>query len=82
MAATILSKMFIPAAGFNGANAGVAVGVLMIAAAWAMFGRNAFELFSDFQWRGWHGYAAAAAMGWCVAVLAAGGNSPFLYFQF
>lgn len=82
MAFTLLGRMFVPHAGELGADARMALVLVPLAAAWAMAGPNAFDLFTSFRWRTWHGYATAVALGACVAVMAAGDNSPFLYFQF
>lgn len=48
----------------------------------AMFGPNVFDLFHNYKWRKWHGFALATAFGICTAIITGGGNSPFLYFQF
>jgi alginate O-acetyltransferase complex protein AlgI len=82
MATTLLTRMFIWTGGYLGADPGMALLFLSVAALWAMFGPNAFDLFEGFRWRPSHGYAAVAAMGWCITILAMGRNSPFLYFQF
>jgi alginate O-acetyltransferase complex protein AlgI len=82
MAATLLGTMFTRSAGSLGIDPGLGVAFLVPAALWSMAGPNAFELFANFRWRVWYGYAASAAMAWCLTILAMGRNSPFLYFQF
>ena len=82
MATALLNKMVVPTGGLLGNDVGVALAFLSVAAVWAMRGPNAFELFQEFRWRAWHGYAVAAAMGWCLTIIGMGRNSPFLYFQF
>jgi alginate O-acetyltransferase complex protein AlgI len=82
MSAALLSKMFFPASGIIGENIGVSLGFIIVAGGWAIMGPNAFELFHEFNWKPRYAYALAIGIGICIAVLAAGGNSPFLYFQF
>ena len=78
----LLHAMFALAPGILPANLGVLVGLLFIAAYLAMIGRNSFELNAGGKWtRGWQ-TAMAVAFGACLAVMAGGRNSPFLYFQF
>jgi alginate O-acetyltransferase complex protein AlgI len=81
-AARILRTMFSLSSGTLPGNAGVLVGFLMLAAYLAMVSRNAFELNTQRTWtHGWQA-AMAVAFGACLAVMAGGRNSPFLYFQF
>ena len=82
MAASLLTKMILPTSGSLGTDPGLAIALILIAGTWAVLGPNAFDLFTGFTWKRRYGYAMAAGMGGCVAILAAGGNSPFLYFQF
>jgi hypothetical protein len=78
----LLRTMFALTPGILPANRGVLVGLLVIAAYLAMIGRNSFELNAGSSWtRGWQ-TAMAVAFGACLAVMAGGRNSPFLYFQF
>jgi alginate O-acetyltransferase complex protein AlgI len=82
MALELLRAMFVSTQGSLGGNAGAFSLVTLIAGIWALFGPNAFDVFRDFQWKPWYLYALAAALGACVAILAGGRKSPFLYFQF
>jgi alginate O-acetyltransferase complex protein AlgI len=82
MAWTLLGKMFVPVTGavFDGLPVFATAGLL--AAAWAMFGPNAFDVDRQRTFKPSHAYAAAAVFGCCLALMAGGGASPFLYFQF
>jgi alginate O-acetyltransferase complex protein AlgI len=82
MAARVLKAMFTPTEGQAFPNVGVFLWLLMIAALWAMAGPNAFEMHREFRWRPRLGFALSIAFGACVAIMAGGRNSPFLYFQF
>jgi alginate O-acetyltransferase complex protein AlgI len=82
MAVRVLSAMFTPTGGEVVAGAGVFATAILIAGWWAMRGPNAQEVHSGFAWRPSYGLYEAAALGACVAIMAAGRNSPFLYFQF
>jgi alginate O-acetyltransferase complex protein AlgI len=78
----ILRTMFGPALGAIPSNSGVLVTLLALAGYLAMVSRNAFELNAQRTWtRGWQ-TAMAVSFGACLAVMAGGRNSPFLYFQF
>jgi alginate O-acetyltransferase complex protein AlgI len=78
----MLHTMFAPTGGDLPGNPSVLLGFLVIAAYAAMVGRNAFELNAQRTWtRSWQA-AMAIAFGACLAVMAGGRNSPFLYFQF
>jgi alginate O-acetyltransferase complex protein AlgI len=78
----ILRTMFAPALGTIPSDSGLLVALLMLAAYLAMVSRNAFELNAQRNWtRGWQ-TAMAVSFGACLAVMAGGRNSPFLYFQF
>ena len=48
----------------------------------AAVGRNTFELMETRAWTPAYQAALAAAFGACLAVMAGGRDSPFLYFQF
>jgi len=57
--------------------------LVIVAAAISMFGPNAFDLHPE-NWslrKRWT-VALAATAGACLALMAGGGPSPFLYFQF
>jgi alginate O-acetyltransferase complex protein AlgI len=78
----IVRTMFAPALGAIPSNSGVLVTLLALAGYLAMVSRNAFELNAQRTWtRGWQ-TAMAVSFGACLAVMAGGRNSPFLYFQF
>src|SRR4029077_3330256 len=81
MAAALLQKMWTPTSGDWGVGSATMLGFIPLAAVWAMLGPNAFDLFENFRWKNSYGYALAAAFGACLAMLASGGDSPFLYFQ-
>ena len=55
---------------------------LAVAIAWGMAGPNVFDLQARWPYRRRHSYLIAAALGACLALMAGGGSSPFLYFQF
>ncbi len=82
MAVTLLTKMVVPASGEVVSGLGVLLFVLACAAWWAMIGPNAFDIHADWQYRRRKAVVLAAAFGCCVAIMAGGAPSPFLYFQF
>ena len=82
MAWTLLGKMFAPASGSVMAGLPVFLTAGLIAGAWAMFGPNAFDVDARWEFKTRHAFAAAAAFGACLALMAGSGSSPFLYFQF
>jgi alginate O-acetyltransferase complex protein AlgI len=83
MAWHLLHAMFVPTGGVYGMpNPGVYLVVLTVAAWWATSGPNAFDLNANYQWKTWHALVHAVAFGACLALIAGGRNSPFLYFQF
>jgi alginate O-acetyltransferase complex protein AlgI len=81
MAWTLLGKMFTPV---SGAVVGLPVFLTagLVAAGWAMFGPNAFDLDRRWPREPRYAFGAAAAFGVCLALMAGSGSSPFLYFQF
>jgi hypothetical protein len=82
MAATLLSKLFVPhpAEPLDGA---MRLTVLVVLAGWlAMLGPNVFDMHQRWRYRPLHALGWAAAFGVCIALMAGGGASPFLYFQF
>jgi alginate O-acetyltransferase complex protein AlgI len=82
MARTLLAKMFgPPVTGPIGPASGLAIAAI-IAMALAMFGPNANDLHLTWRFRPRHAFLLAAGFGVCVALMAGGGASPFLYFQF
>ena len=82
MAIALLDAMFTWVPGYLGPKPEIFAVMTLLAGTWAMVGPNAFDVFRDFRWRWWYLYILAAAMGACVAILAGGRTSPFLYFQF
>jgi alginate O-acetyltransferase complex protein AlgI len=80
MAATLLGKMFWPAAGSLVPNASLSVLALGVAAAWATGGPNAFDMKHERNFG--KELVLATALGACVAIIAGARSSPFLYFQF
>jgi alginate O-acetyltransferase complex protein AlgI len=82
MAASLLHAMFTPVAGATPAQLGFLIPLLGIAAWWSMAGPNAQEIHENWQPTPRRTLALAAALGACLAIMAGGGESPFLYFQF
>ena len=84
MAADLLRRMFVPTSGALGVAAAqlpVFLGVLAIAAAWAMIGPNPFEMRHDLRpYR--RQVALAGAFAAALAMILSSRYSPFLYFQF
>jgi alginate O-acetyltransferase complex protein AlgI len=78
----VLRTMFTLSPGTLPDNSRVLVGFLVAAAYLAMVSRNAFELNTRRAWTGGWQTAMAVGFGACLAVMAGGRNSPFLYFQF
>ena len=82
VAGSVLHAMFTPTLGSLPGNPGVLAGLLLVAGYWAMVGRNTFEFTEARAWTPTYQAAMAAALGACLAVMAGGRDSPFLYFQF
>jgi alginate O-acetyltransferase complex protein AlgI len=82
VAGSVLHTMFTAKPGPLPDNSGVLAGLLLLAGYWAMVGRNTFEFNEKRVWTPVWQSAMAAAFGGCLAVMAGGRNSPFLYFQF
>lgn len=82
MATSVLATMFSATAGCADDQLGSSAWCLVAAALWAVVGPNAFDVLSDFRWKRRYGYGLAVALGVCIAVMARGRASPFLYFQF
>jgi len=80
MAAHIVGKMFTPASGALVPQPNLAMLALLIAAAMAMVGRNAFQLTHEYRWPG--RFVIASGLAASLAVIAGFRSSPFLYFQF
>jgi hypothetical protein len=81
MAAHLLTTMFVPTDGRTAGGQPFSI-LIVFAALWSMAGPNAFDINSGFQWRRRYAFPVAAAFGACLAILAGGRSSPFLYFQF
>lgn len=82
MAAGLLRAMFTPTAGELGAGAGAFAALVVLAGLWATRGPNVYDIHVDYRWRWQYALVLAAAFGACLALMAGGRNSPFLYFQF
>jgi len=82
MAAGLLRTMFTPTAGLPVASAGLLTVLLIVASYWALVGPNAFDLAPRLRWKPRYAMYLAAAFGACLAMIASGQNTPFLYFQF
>ncbi|MEI2720479.1 MAG: MBOAT family O-acyltransferase [Gemmatimonadales bacterium] len=80
MALGMLRKMFSPVAGVSVPQASWAAAVVVIAAAWGMYGPNIYDL--DYRPRWWKNAVLATAFGVALALIAGDRSSPFLYFQF
>jgi alginate O-acetyltransferase complex protein AlgI len=82
MASRLLHAMFVPTEGYAGVPVAKVLGLLFVAGWWAMRGPNAIDLHRDFTCQPRYYVYHAIAFGACMAMLAGGKNSPFLYFQF
>lgn len=94
MALSMLRNMFSFADGTLGQRPEVFAGLLLLAAWWSMAGPNVYDLHRDrpdrklhdlhegFRWNLGHTVVYALTFGMCLAILAGGRDSPFLYFQF
>jgi alginate O-acetyltransferase complex protein AlgI len=82
MAWELLGKLFVPTSGRVLEGVTLLAAVLGFAGWWAFAGPNAFEMHEGWTYRPRYAFAFAVALGVCVAVMAGGGSSPFLYFQF
>jgi len=82
MAWHLLGKLFVPTAGVPIEGAGLLAVLLGFAGWWACLGPNVFDMHDGWSYRPRYAFAFAAAFGVCVAVMAGGSSSPFLYFQF
>ena len=80
MALHLIATMFSWVPGEPPPNATLALPLLLIAAWWAMIGRNPFEI--DLEPRLRTRLALATAFGAAVALIVSSRPSPFLYFQF
>ena len=81
MAMQLLKLMFVPTAGAASAHPGY-YALLVLAACWASAGSNAWDALDNYHWKPLHGLVFAGVFGACLAVIAGGRASPFLYFQF
>jgi alginate O-acetyltransferase complex protein AlgI len=82
MATNMLARMFIPTHGVSIENVNVCMVLVLISGLWAMVGPNAFEFLRDFNWKARYAFILSVVFGVCLAIMAGGRNSPFLYFQF
>jgi hypothetical protein len=79
-ALAILSRLFVPHAGVSVIGAATLGAMLVIAAGFAHFGPNTFEL--SHNWQPAKGMALAALFFLCLFVIYGAKSSPFIYFQF
>jgi alginate O-acetyltransferase complex protein AlgI len=82
VAGSMLHAMFTPTPGTLPPNLDVLALLLLLAGYWGMVGRNTFEFNQQRVWTRAYQAATAGAFGACLAVMAGGRDSPFLYFQF
>jgi alginate O-acetyltransferase complex protein AlgI len=82
LAGEVLHAMFTATAGMLPQNLDVLACMLLVAAYWAMVGRNTFEFNDTHLATPMRRVMMAAAFGACLGVMAGGRDSPFLYFQF
>jgi alginate O-acetyltransferase complex protein AlgI len=82
MATSLLRSMFSPTAGGMVPHSLPFVVMLALAALWAVAAPNAREINERLVWRPAYGFVLAPAFGAVLAIMIAGGTSPFLYFQF
>lgn len=80
MALQLLTRLFVPVAGWAGPQAGLVLIPLAVGAWWGMRGPNPLELRLEPSLR--RNLLLAAAFGACLAIIAGTRSSPFLYFQF
>jgi len=80
MAMSLLRSMFVPAGGTLVEQPVLAIGLLIVAAWWAMIGPNVYELDHTPTWR--RRVVLAGAFGASLAIIVGSPFSPFLYFQF
>lgn len=77
---TLLGRMFVPQGGAEMVGMGALAGMLAIAAAFAHFGPNTFEI--DHRWKPREAFALAGLLVCCLILVYGAESSPFLYFQF
>jgi len=80
MAMSLFGKMFVPTSGALVEQPVLAIGLLGIAAWWAMIGPNVYELNLSLSFP--RRAALSAAFGTSLALIIGSPFSPFLYFQF
>ncbi len=78
----VIEGLFAFRSGLALESQGLFLFALLPAAYVGAFGPNVFDLFNNYRWRYWHAYGFAVLFGISLAMIASGGNSPFLYFQF
>jgi len=74
--------MWIPSRGAGLAGQAGFTALLCAALGWSVFGPNEYDVEREFRWRPAYTYGLALAFGACIAIMAGGRSSPFLYFQF
>lgn len=82
MTGNVLQKLFLPTEGELGGEVWPFSIYLATAALWATCGPNAFDCHEQYEWKWRYGPVLASALGICLAMMAGGRSSPFLYFQF
>jgi len=82
MAASLLRTMFVPTSGALVDDVQFFLPVLLVAAVWSTTGPNAQDMHRAWRLTPARALVLSVAAGACVAVMAGGGQSPFLYFQF
>ena len=75
-----LERMFVPSSGILMIGAGVLTAAILVAAVFAHFGPNSFEL--SHNWRPAASVLLVILLIACLAKIHGGTQSPFLYFQF
>ena len=82
MALHVLRAMFVPVVGVALGHVWPIGAILAAAGWWAMIGPNTHDLHKTFHWTRRRALLLAAAFGICISLMAGGGSSPFLYYQF
>jgi hypothetical protein len=82
MAASLLNTMFVPTRGAMPEGVQFFLPLALVAAAWSMTGPNAQDMHRAWRLTPARALVLSMAAGACIAVMAGGGQSPFLYFQF
>jgi hypothetical protein len=80
MAASLFARMFVPTSGTLVPNVSLSLPLILIAAIWALFGPNPFELRLEREWKG--RLVLTASFAASLALILGSRPSPFLYYQF